>query len=98
MLVLSRTVGQEIAIGNDFRIEVLEIRGGKARIGIVAPEDVVVDRQEIHEKRRGKLNRRASFVKDRFFFDNASTWPVRPLPRRPGSSVSRSGEGSARSR
>jgi carbon storage regulator CsrA len=43
-------------IGNDIRIKVLEIRGGKARIGIVAPEDVVVDRQEIHEKRMGSLN------------------------------------------
>jgi carbon storage regulator len=56
MLVLSRKVGEEIVIGNDIRIKVLEIRGGKARIGIVAPEDIVVDRQEIHEKRMNALN------------------------------------------
>jgi carbon storage regulator len=58
MLVLSRKVGEEIVIGNDIRIKVLEIRGGKARIGIVAPEEVVVDRQEIHAKRMSALNGR----------------------------------------
>ena len=51
MLVLSRKVGEEIVIGNDIRITVVEIRGGKVRIGIVAPDEVIVDRQEIHEKR-----------------------------------------------
>jgi carbon storage regulator len=51
MLVLSRKVGEEIVIGDVIRIKVVEIRGGKVRIGIAAPENVVVDRQEIHEKR-----------------------------------------------
>jgi len=51
MLVLTRRVGEEIVIGDVIRIKVVEIRGGKVRIGIIAPEDVVVDRQEIHEKR-----------------------------------------------
>jgi carbon storage regulator len=52
MLVLSRKVGEEIVIGNDIHIKVVEMRGGKVRIGIVAPEDVIVDRQEIHDKRK----------------------------------------------
>jgi carbon storage regulator len=52
MLVLSRKVGEEIVIGNNVRITVVEIRGGKVRIGITAPENVTVDRQEIHEKRK----------------------------------------------
>jgi carbon storage regulator len=51
MLVLTRKIGEEIVISNDIHITVVEIRGGKVRIGIVAPENVVVDRQEIHEKR-----------------------------------------------
>jgi carbon storage regulator len=50
MLVLSRKAGEEVVIGNDIRIKVVEIQGGKVRIGIVAPEEVAVDRQEIHEK------------------------------------------------
>jgi carbon storage regulator len=52
MLVLSRKVGEEIVIGDDIRIKIVDIRGGKVRIGIVAPQDVIVDRQEIHEQRK----------------------------------------------
>jgi carbon storage regulator len=51
MLVLSRKIGEEIVIGNTIRITVVEIRGGKVRIGIVAPKDVLVDRQEIRDRR-----------------------------------------------
>jgi carbon storage regulator len=51
MLVLSRKIGEEIVIGDNIRIKVLAVDGGKVRIGIVAPKDVIVDRQEIHEKR-----------------------------------------------
>ena len=52
MLVLSRKIGEEIVIGNDIRIAVVAIHGDKVRIGVNAPKEVVVDRQEIHEKRR----------------------------------------------
>jgi carbon storage regulator len=52
MLVLSRKVGEEIVIGNDIRIKVVAVDGGKVRIGIVAPKDVIVDRQEIHDRRK----------------------------------------------
>ena len=51
MLVLTRKVGEEIIIGGDIRIRVVDVRGGKVRIGVVASVDVLVDRQEIHEKR-----------------------------------------------
>ena len=52
MLVLSRKVGEVIVVGDNIRITVVEIRGGKVRIGIVAPQDVIVDRQELHDKRK----------------------------------------------
>jgi carbon storage regulator len=52
MLVLTRKIGTEIVIGDDVRIKVLDIRGENVRLGIVAPEDVVVDRQEIHDRRK----------------------------------------------
>lgn len=47
MLVLARRVGEEIVIGDDIRVTVLEVRGGQVRLGIVAPKTVRVLRQEI---------------------------------------------------
>ena len=49
MLVLSRKLSEEIMIGNDIRVMVIEIRGDKVRLGIVAPKDVAVNRKEIHD-------------------------------------------------
>jgi carbon storage regulator len=49
MLVLSRTVNQEIMIGDSIRVMVIEIRGDKVRLGITAPRDVPVHRHEIYE-------------------------------------------------
>jgi carbon storage regulator len=51
MLVLSRKVGEEIVINDDIRVTVVAIRGERARLGISAPRETVVDRREIHETR-----------------------------------------------
>jgi len=51
MLVLSRKVGEEIIIGDDIHVTVVAVQGDKVRIGITAPKEVAVDRQEIHDKR-----------------------------------------------
>jgi carbon storage regulator len=51
MLVLTRKVGEVIVIGGDTRVAVVEIRGGKVRIGIDAPGNVAVDRQEVRDRR-----------------------------------------------
>lgn len=50
MLVLSRRVGEEIVIGGNVRVTVLEVRGSQVRLGIVAPQDVRVLRQEIEHR------------------------------------------------
>jgi len=47
MLVLSREVNEEILIGDNISVMVIEIRGDKVRLGINAPRDVSVDRKEI---------------------------------------------------
>lgn len=51
MLVLTRKVGEAIMIRDHIRIVVVEISGEKVRLGIAAPKEVIVDRQEIHDKR-----------------------------------------------
>lgn len=52
MLVLSRQKNEVIRIGDDIKITVAEVRGDKVRIGIDAPEDVAVHRQEVWLKIR----------------------------------------------
>ena len=47
MLVLSRKVEEVIRIGDDIEIKVLEVLGNRVRVGITAPRDVVVHREEI---------------------------------------------------
>jgi len=49
MLVLSRKKNESIIINNDIVITIVEIRGDKVRLGIVAPKDVPVHRQEVFD-------------------------------------------------
>jgi carbon storage regulator len=51
MLVLARRLGETIIIGGDIRITVVETNGACIRLGIDAPRNVLVDRQEVHERR-----------------------------------------------
>ncbi len=55
MLILSRRVGEEIVIGDTIRVTVLTVHGDRVRLGILAPKEVVVDRQEVHEKRQNSV-------------------------------------------
>lgn len=50
MLVLTRRVGQSIVIGDDVVVTVLEVRGDQVRIGVEAPRDVSVHRQEVFDE------------------------------------------------
>ncbi len=52
MLVLSRKKNESLVINGDIIVTVVEIRGDKVRLGIVAPADVAVDREEIHVKKQ----------------------------------------------
>lgn len=47
MLVLSRKKGESIVIGEEVTLTVVEIRGDKVRLGIEAPKDVTIHRQEV---------------------------------------------------
>ncbi len=52
MLVLTRRPGEQIVIDDNIRLTVVSVKGDRVRIGIDAPPDVVVDRQEIHARRQ----------------------------------------------
>jgi carbon storage regulator len=49
MLVLSRKKDEKIVIGDQITLMVIDIRGDKVRLGIEAPKDVAVHRQEVYE-------------------------------------------------
>jgi carbon storage regulator len=52
MLILTRRVGEAVMIGNEVTITVLGVKGNQVRIGINAPRDVAVHREEIFERIR----------------------------------------------
>jgi carbon storage regulator len=50
MLVLSRCKDEEIVIGNEIRVMVIDVRGDNVRLGITAPRDVSIHRREVYDK------------------------------------------------
>lgn len=46
MLVLTRRKGESIAIGDNIQVQVLSVKGGQVRIGVNAPREVAVNREE----------------------------------------------------
>jgi carbon storage regulator len=54
MLILTRRPAEILVIGDNITITVLDIRGGRVRLGVNAPRDITVNREEIFEKTRRK--------------------------------------------
>lgn len=50
MLILTRQVGQEIRIGDNIRIQVMGKNRSQVRLGIIAPPDVEVHREEVYQR------------------------------------------------
>lgn len=54
MLILTRKAGETIVINENIKVRVLSVKGNQIRLGVEAPEDVPVHRQEIHERIRAE--------------------------------------------
>ena len=50
MLTLTRKMGESICIGDDIRVVVKEVKGKQVRLGIIAPREVYVCREELYER------------------------------------------------
>ncbi len=54
MLILTRKVGESIMIGDSVEVKILGLRAGQVKIGIEAPKDLKVHREEIYERIRAE--------------------------------------------
>ncbi len=52
MLILTRRVGETLMIGDDITVTVLGVKGNQVRVGVNAPRDVAVHREEIYQRIR----------------------------------------------
>ena len=64
MLILSRYLNEEIIIGDDIKIMIVDIRGGKVDLGITAPREIQVHRKEVYDA----IN--ANYIIDNFKFND----------------------------
>ena len=56
MLILTRRVGETVMIGNEVTVTVLGVKGNQVRIGVNAPKDVAVHREEIYDRIKREEN------------------------------------------
>ena len=73
MLILTRKIGESLLIGDHIRVAVLEIRGKQVRLGIDAPPDIVVMREELSQRLRQE-NTQAAGVKPHDLLTVVSLW------------------------
>ena len=64
MLILTRKLGESITIGDDIKITVLGIHGKQVRLGVIAPQKVVVHREEVYFKIQEENKKAAQVEKE----------------------------------
>ena len=73
MLILTRKLGESITIGDDIKITVLDCQGKQVKLGIIAPKDIKVHREEIFEKIQEE-NKKAATVSKHALAEIAQKW------------------------
>ena len=63
MLILTRRPAETLVIGENVTVTVLAIQGGRVRLGVNAPRDIVVNREEICEKTKTRRKHRMPYAR-----------------------------------
>jgi carbon storage regulator len=50
VLIFTRRIGEEIRIGDDIRVRIIDIKGKQVRLGIEAPPQIIIHREEIYQR------------------------------------------------
>ena len=79
MLVLTRKLGEVIRVGDSVTVRVLEVKGNQVRLGVEAPADVRIYREEVYRAIR-KEQDQADTEDAGHAEDGSSTWQNQPKP------------------
>lgn len=60
MLILTRRIGETLMIGDQITVTILGVKGNQVRVGVHAPKNVSVHREEIYERIQGETNAASS--------------------------------------
>jgi carbon storage regulator len=70
MLILTRRVGETLVIGDDVTVTVLGVRGNQVRLGVNAPKDIAVHREEIYQRIQNEKSGEISSESDENYDSN----------------------------
>lgn len=78
MLILTRRIGETIVIGDNTNITVLGVKGNQVRLGVNAPKEVSVHREEIYQRIQFEKEAQSGNTEDSDYDNRGNVAPIKP--------------------